>query len=853
MDDKVRTRLTEAVVFLGGVLAIAAVYFATAKLGLRMAFVAEQVTVVWPATGLAMGVLLWLGWRYWPGVALGAFLANATAGAPVGTALGIATGNTLESVIAVGLLRWAGFANSFERLKDVLAFVLLAAVGSTMVSATIGVTSLCLGGVQPWEAYGTLWWVWWLGDATGALLVTPLILSWRRWPIGRWEARKVAEAVALLLATAAAAVLLFGGVFDSRFAGHPLPYLVFPFVVWAALRFGQPGTTVATFVVALIAVVGTINGLGPFSAGGVHENLVLLQTFLGVVAITALLLSAAITERDLAERRRATDFAVTQILAQSAGFAEAIPRILDVICENLAWDLGCFWTVDRHGGVLRCVEVRHLPGVHVEKFETITRQSTFAPGIGLPGRVWSSGVPAWLPDVTQDANFPRAPTAVREGLHSGFSFPVRLADEVLGVIEFFSSEIRQPDHDLLRMFATVGGHIGQFLERRRAEDALRDSEKQLRESDRRKDEFLAMLAHELRNPLAPLRNAVQVLRQADNAELVESMRALIERQLQHMIRLVDDLLDLSRVTRGKIELRKERVDLATAIERAIETSRPLLEASHHQLEVSLPECPVWLNADVTRIAQVVTNLLNNAAKYTREGGHIRLRAEREGGDVVIRVQDDGIGIPASMLPHVFDMFTQVDTSPERSQGGLGIGLTLVKTIVALHGGSVQATSAGLGQGSEFLIRLPIGTEAASAAGESHALTDQDWVAPSRRILVVDDNRDAADSLAMLLRLRGHEVQTAYDGAAALEIARAYRPEVMLLDLGMPRMSGYEVARQARKSDALRDTVLVAVTGWGQAEDRQRSEEAGFDDHITKPADPAVLEKLLASLPRHVGT
>ena len=376
------------------------------------------------------------------------------------------------------------------------------------------------------------------------------------------------------------------------------------------------------------------------------------------------------------------------------------------------------------------------------------------------------------------------------------------------------------------------------------------SEAALQETDRRKDEFLAILAHELRNPLAPLRNALQLLQLAGgDRQTVEQTVGIMDRQLQQMVRLIDDLLDISRITRGKIELRKERVELAAVIRDAVETSRPLLETAGHELTVIYPPEPISLDADPTRLAQVFANLLNNAAKYTPPGGHIRLMAERQGEEVVVKVSDTGIGIPDDMLPRVFEMFTQVDRSLERSQGGLGIGLSLVRGLVELHGGSVEAKSDGPGRGSEFSVRLAVHP----AARKDQALVEDGRpAAPARhRILVVDDNRDAADSLALLLTLQGSEVRTAYDGLEAVEAAAVFQPDIVLSDIGMPRLNGYEAAQKIREQCRGRQVVLIAMTGWGQEEDRRRSNQAGFDFHLVKPVDLAALERLLGSLDRLV--
>jgi PAS domain S-box-containing protein len=377
-------------------------------------------------------------------------------------------------------------------------------------------------------------------------------------------------------------------------------------------------------------------------------------------------------------------------------------------------------------------------------------------------------------------------------------------------------------------------------DRKKAEEALK-------EADRRKDEFLATLAHELRNPLAPLRNGLQVMKlTGDQGGAVEQARRMMERQLGQMVRLIDDLLDVSRISRGKLDLRTERAELAQVVQHAVETSRPLVEACGHTLRVHLPAEPVYVDGDVTRLAQVFANLLNNAAKYTDPGGRLWLTVGREGPDAVVRVRDTGVGIPADMLTRVFEMFTQVDRSLERAQGGLGIGLSLVKGLVEKHGGSVAAHSDGPGRGSEFVVRLPAAVRA-PAEGRAAPPHPGDG-AGGRRILVVDDNRDAAASLATLLGVMGNQTRTGHDGLQALEVGEAFRPEVIFLDIGMPRLNGYEAARRIRQSAWGAGVVLVALTGWGQEDDRRRSHEAGFNFHLVKPVEPAALEALLAGLP-----
>ncbi len=374
----------------------------------------------------------------------------------------------------------------------------------------------------------------------------------------------------------------------------------------------------------------------------------------------------------------------------------------------------------------------------------------------------------------------------------------------------------------------------------------KQAEAALREADRRKDEFLATLAHELRNPLAPIRNSLHILRlKAANDPAADSVFEMMERQVNHMVRLVDDLMEVSRITRGSIELRREPIDLAAVIRSAVETSRPLIEAAGHQLAISLPREAISLYGDEVRLAQVFANLLNNAAKYTDSGGQIWITARREDSEVAVTVRDNGIGLEAHALPIVFDMFMQADRQHERSQGGLGIGLTLVKSLVEMHGGSVSVRSAGQNQGSEFTVRLPIAKhaprEVAVPAAPPAVMKSQ------RRVLVVDDNADSAASLGMLLKILSMDVKLANDGWTALATIESFRPEVVLLDLGMPGMDGFEVARRVRERSEFDGIVLIALTGWGQPDDRDRTQAAGFQHHLVKPADIAALRLLLGSV------
>lgn len=423
----------------------------------------------------------------------------------------------------------------------------------------------------------------------------------------------------------------------------------------------------------------------------------------------------------------------------------------------------------------------------------------------------------------------------------------------------FQIEVRNRRHDgVYRWFMTravpLRDGLGQIISWFGVTTDIHDQkemQEHLQDVDRRKDEFLATLAHELRNPLAPIRNSLQFLRLAGNDQAASEQAAdIIDRQVNHLVRLVDDLLEVSRITRGKIELRKERVDLASIIGSAVETSRPLIEAARHRLEVSLPSEPAMLDADTVRVSQVISNLLNNAAKYTEAGGQIWLVAQADTREVVISVRDNGVGIPPDMLPHVFEMFTQADRSLSRSQGGLGIGLTLSRSLVELHGGSILARSPGAGRGSEFVVRLPRAVVDRSQkevdAGED--LHENGQKSSGRRILIVDDNIDSAESLGLWLKLVGHEVKLVHEGLTAVEAARVFQPDVILLDIGLPDIDGYEVAERLKRELGLDGVRLIALTGYGQDEDRQHCYDAGFDEHLIKPVDPAILETLLSDNP-----
>jgi signal transduction histidine kinase/ActR/RegA family two-component response regulator len=432
-----------------------------------------------------------------------------------------------------------------------------------------------------------------------------------------------------------------------------------------------------------------------------------------------------------------------------------------------------------------------------------------------------------------------AAVLTRFGFTTSIRAPLLAGGSPRGVLVFASRRPAPFDADEEEFLRTICHYVTAAGERVRLIRRLRDT-------DRRKDEFLATLAHELRNPLAPVRSSLEIMRLAGNdPTLLARARETMERQMGQMVRLIDDLLDVSRITRGRLELKLEPIRLEAAIRTALETARPLIDGSAHRLVLEGADTKVELMADPVRISQVLSNLLNNAAKYTERGGTIRLSVVREDAMVAITVQDSGVGIDSDSLPGVFDLFSQVDRTLERSQGGLGIGLTLVKRLVEMHGGRVEAHSEGSGRGASFTVRLPV-LERALPEPPAPKVEPQAAAKPraGRRILIADDNQDAAESMALVLRMLGNDVRAVHDGSEAVKVAATFDPEVVLLDIGMPLMNGYDAARAMRSAEWGRDMLLVALTGWGQDDDRKRATEAGFDLHYTKPLEPSDLRRIV---------
>jgi PAS domain S-box-containing protein len=578
--------------------------------------------------------------------------------------------------------------------------------------------------------------------------------------------------------------------------GPGLVAVLFLAVLISAWQGGIGPGLFATILIECVAIMGTWSDPPP----AMLRRIVELLGFFGLGVLITLLVEALHAARRRAEASQQWLSAVLTSIGDAVIATDAQGQV--VFMNHVARSL-CGWAGDE------------AVGHPLEDVFRIVNEQTRAPVENPVEKVLTNGVIVGLANHTV--------LIARDGVERP--------------IDDSGAPIRNPRGE-------IGGVVLVFrdvTERRKSED-------ELRQANQRKDEFLAMLSHELRNPLAAIANAVQILLRPEAADLLDWCREVMDRQVKHLTRLVDDLLDVSRITKGKIQLRLERIELAKLLRSAAETVRPLIEERKHHLDISVGPDRIVLEADSTRLEQVVVNLLANSAKYSESGARIDLTGRFEGGDAIIQVRDNGIGIAPGFLPHVFGLFTQGDRSLARAEGGLGIGLTMVHKLIDLHGGTVVAHSDGLGQGSTFTIRLPARAEESSTPTPVDSRIEETM---RTRILIIDDNVDLGHSLSRLLRLMGHETAIAQDGASGLQSARSFRPEWILLDIGLPGMDGYEVLRGLRQDETTKDARVVAITGYGQEEDRHFALASGFDDYLTKPVDQAILIALLQSRPQEV--
>jgi PAS domain S-box-containing protein len=766
--------------------ALTVAYVLAGKLGLLFASVHASATAVWAPSGIALAALLLLGTRLWPAVAAGAFLVNVTTAGSVATSLGIALGNTLEAVIGCWLVgRFAHGRAAFERPRGIFAFA-AAVVPGGAVAATFGVASLQLGGFAPRADAAAIWITWALGDITGALIVAPLLVLWTADHRSLALHRHPIEAGALLLSVVGVAVIVFGGLAPAGWRQAPLAFLSIPPLLWAAVRFGRREAATAVVVLMAIAVNGTTRGFGSFAVLSSTHSLLVLQSFVATMAVMTLVVAALVRSRE-----RESDMLQTII--------DRIPVMITM------------YEADVH--ILRLNR----------EFARLTGWTTEAArGVDLMARCYPD--PAYRAEVREFMD------SLREGWRD---FDMTTRDG--RALQTSWSNIQLPDNTRIGIGLDV-------TERKRTEGERERARSLAEEANRIKDEFFAMLGHELRNPLGAITTALHVMDAGGPGdERSAQAREIVARQVRHLVRLVDDLLDVTRLTTGKITLSRGPVDLAAVARRVVGALAATTPTRRMHCEAS---GAVWIEADETRLEQILNNLLGNAVKFTPAHGRVTVDVAVDDREAVLRVADTGTGISAELLPRIFDLFVQGQTGLYRPAPGLGIGLTLVKQLVDLHGGRIEAASEGPGRGSVFTIRFPLqqapGDAAAAAAPAGRARI-------RRRVLIVEDNDDAREMLRHLLEQTGHEVHEAVDGHVGLDRVLALRPDVAVIDIGLPGLDGYEVARRVRAAGHA-DVLLVAVTGYGQAGDRQRSGEAGFDVHLTKPLDPLALESLLLNLP-----
>ena len=574
-----------------------------------------------------------------------------------------------------------------------------------------------------------------------------------------------------------------------------------------------------------------------------------------------------ITDRKRTETRLALQYAVTQILSESHDFIDSAARILQAACQSLDWEVGELWRVDRAANVLRFVELCHATELKTPEFDKLTRTATFTKDVGLPGRIWASRKPIWVDNVVPDKNLPRAPVAVREGLHCAFGFPIMLGEEVLGVVDFFSPEIRKPDDELLKLVASIGGQIGQFTERKRAEEKLAellDSERAARgeaeRANRLKDEFLATLSHELRTPLNAVIGWSRMLRSGRlDQESATHALEVVERNAWAQKQIIEDILDVSRVITGKLQMNLTVVDLVATVDAALDAVRPAMEAKDIKIETILDSSLRLVSGDPDRLQQVVWNVLSNAAKFTPAGGKVQIEVGQNNAHVEIKVKDTGPGIDPNFLPHVFERFRQADGTTTRTHGGLGLGLAIVRHLVELHGGTIAVENRTDSPGAIFTIRLPLpsgelNVESLTRASSVKELQPEPLGLQGLRILIVDDETDALDLISMELAQHGARVTGAASAEEALQLLSQETFDVLISDIGMPQMDGYDLIRQVRKHEAgtKKPIPAIALTAYARVQDRMRAILAGYSTHVAKPVEATELLTVVASLAGRLG-
>ena len=819
---------SRSVPYLLSVLGVATLYFAAARLGLSLAFLHANVSPVWPPTGLAIAMVLLLGYRISPAILLGAFLANLATGVSAPIAGGIAIGNTLEAVSAAMLLhRFVGLQSPFNRPADVVKFVLIAGMFSPMVSATIGDLTLCLGGAAHWANFGSLWFTWWLGDGVGALVVAPLVLTWIEQPIRGRSAESLIEELLLLALLSIVALVVFRGLFFSRAVNYPLGHLTIPFLLWAAFRFGPRGVATALTLLSGIAIWGTTRGYGPFAEHSLNESLLLLQVFVAALAVTSAILAAVVTEHQ-------------QALSTITLLASIVRSTADAVIGNaldgtiISWNAGA----------------ERLFGYSETE------------AIGRP-------IAMLMPPSSTD-DFPRELERILRGEGMEDYETVRLRKDRREIdISLTLSPIRDAAGTVVGASA-IARDITQI---KRAEEERRQllqreqiARAEAEAANRAKDEFLAILSHELRTPLGSIVGWVEILLtkttpQHDAAFSARGLEA-IKRNAGAQLRIIEDILDVSRIIAGKLGLKLVPVRLGPIIDATLADMELTAEAKEIRLRPVVHSGVDEVMGDPQRLQQIVWNLLSNAIKFTPRGGEVEIRLNQVGSELRLVVSDGGDGIPAEFLPHVFDRFRQADSSASRKFGGLGLGLAIVRHLAEAHGGTVKVQSEGLGRGAAFTVTLPcIKTRAGSSHNPSTPTDLLDNVSKNGsrltncRILAVDDDPDSLEVITAILSLRGASVRAAATVREALEVLHAWHPDVLVSDLGMPEETGYDLIRQVRATEAEQGGSLpaMALTAYAGTEEVAGALAAGYQMHLAKPVEPsrlvAAIEELVVARAR----
>ncbi len=869
------------------IFALAAFYFIAGKFGLSLAIIHPSASMVWPASGLAFAAVLLWGYRLWPGVFLGAFLVNITTQGTLLTTLGVAAGNTLESLLGAWLIQQ--FANGpkvFERARNIFKFVLLAAFLSTTVSATFGVTSLALGGYVPWSSYGAVWLTWWFGDITGVLLAGPVVVIWVTQPYPTLKFSRILEAVGLLL------TLALTGYFAFMYQTRPgLEFLTILPLLWAAFRYGQRGAVTAAFLTFAVALTGVLRGTGPFAIG---ETLY-LQGFTGTIAMAALVLASVVTEHARSEQRLEVQEAVSRILADSADLKNASSKILQVLCERAKWSSGALWYVDREANQLSCLEVWQVPSLEAPLFEADSRRRKFAPGVGLPGRVWQNGEPTWIPDVTKDGNFPRAPVAAQEGLRAAFGFPINVGGEAVGMIECFSREVRALDDDFLRITGDIGSQVGRFIERRRSEELLAQAkddllkaneqlerrvqrrtaelelanaalvknledqkklEQQLRQAQKMESigTLAGGIAHDFNNSLNIIKAYAMLLRARypEDLQILDSVK-IIDEEIERGASVVRQLLTLARKTETLLRP-TDANSIVVSVSELVKQIFPRTIEVRLNLEQTLPA----VLADSNQINQALLNICVNARDAMPAGGELILATERIEADkmqrlvtedatnpyVCISIIDNGLGMEEGVRSRIFEPFFTTKGFGE----GTGLGLAMVYGIMKNHHGVVDVESE-TNRGSTFRLYLPVvqqsqpspligspGGDTLPAKSASHRGT----------VLVVEDEQPMVLLLTNALVKAGYQSIIAMDGEKAIELYRQNRDkiDIVLMDLGLPKVTGADVIRFMKKQDPT--IKIIVTTGYLEPELKSELFGAGVKDYIHKPYSVDAVVKTVQS-------